>query len=73
MNKKDDHQTNLVIHRIPLGNQHPVDATPVTRPRRRREISKSAIKLCELIDGLVADQRLSNKYYFIGVVYRYKL
>lgn len=61
----------LVVHRVPLGNQHAVNAP--ARARRRREIAQRAVEFGQLVNGFVAHQGFADKDNLVGRVNRDKL
>jgi hypothetical protein len=68
-----DESPYLVINRIPLGHQHTVNSTPLTRPRRRRKVTQGAIEFGELVDSLVANERFSHENDPVRIIDRNQL
>mmetsp|Transcript_7881 Transcript_7881/g.23550 ORF Transcript_7881/g.23550 Transcript_7881/m.23550 type:complete len:665 (+) Transcript_7881:2115-4109(+) len=56
---------DLLLHRVPLGEEDPVD---LVRLAHRRQLDKPAVELGELVDGLVPHKRLPDKEGEVGAV-----
>lgn len=65
---------DLVVHGVPLGDEHAINASALPHtPGRGREVFQCTIKLGELVDSFVTNERLPDKYNFVRVIDRDKL
>lgn len=69
-------EAHLVVDRVKLGQDHPVNTPPFSRRRTRatpdargaREVPQGAVELGELVDGFVSDESLADKDDLVGLV-----
>lgn len=59
---------DLIVNRVPLRDQHPVNATPSAMAADRREVAQRTIKLLQLVNSLVANERLADEDNLVGIV-----
>lgn len=63
----------ITYNRVKLGKDDTVDTTLPRRAAQGRKVLQRAIKLGELVDGLVTDKSLADKDNLVGVVDRHEL
>ena len=56
-----ERRADLVVHRVPLRHEHPVDPALLRAPAHRGEVAQRAVELGQLVDGLVPDEGLADE------------
>lgn len=61
--------TNLIIHRIPLRDQHAIDPSSVARATGSGgEVFQRTVEFRQLVNGFIAHKRLADKDDLVRVV-----
>lgn len=61
--------TDLIVHGVPLGDQHTINASTLARATRcGREVLQRTVEFRKLVDGLVTHKRFTDKDDLVWII-----